>query len=281
MTRAGSADASLSALSLSGVTLMPAFASGTTAYAASVGHAVTATTVTTSTSDANASVEVSPEDADDQTLGEQVDLAVGETTINVEVTAEDGETARSYTVTVTRAGSADASLSALSLSGVTLSPAFVSGTTAYTASVGHAVTETMVTATAAAGAAFEVKLNGVVDQDGVVGLAVGSGNVIAVVVTAEDGETTRAYTVTVTQARSSDASLSALSLSGVTLTPAFVSGMMAYTASVEHEVTKATVNATVSDANASVEIIPEDADDETPGDQVNLAVGETWPWGRG
>ena len=39
--------------------------------------------------------------------------------------------------------------------------------------------------------------------------------------------------------------------------------------------------ATVSDANASVEITPEDADDETPGDQVNLAVGETWPWGRG
>ena len=44
--------------------------------------------------------------------------------------------------------SADASLSALSLSGVTLTPAFASGTTAYTASVGHGVTETTVTATA-------------------------------------------------------------------------------------------------------------------------------------
>ena len=56
---------------------------------------------------------------------------------------------------------------------------------------------------------------------------------------------------------------------------------MAYTGSVGHGLTEATVNATVSDSNASVEIIPEDADDETPGDQVNLAVGETWPWGRG
>ena len=63
--------------------------------------------------------------------------------------------------------------------------------------------------------------------------------------------------------------------------PAFASGKTANTAPVEHEVTEATVNATVSDANASVEITPEDADDETPGDQVNLAVGETWPWGRG
>ena len=77
-------------------------------------------------------------------------------------------------MTVTRAGSADASLSALSLSGVTLSPAFASGTTAYTASVANTVTETTVTATAAAGAVYEVKLNGVVDQDGVVPLAVGT-----------------------------------------------------------------------------------------------------------
>ena len=71
----------------------------------------------------------------------------------------------------------------------------------------------------------------------------------------------------------------------MTLTPAFVSGSMAYTASVGHGMTEATVNATVnateSDANASVEITPEDADDETPGNQVNLAVGETWLWRRG
>ena len=82
------------------------------------------------------------------------------------------------------------------MSGVTLSPAFASGTTAYTASVGHAAAETTVTPTAAAGAAYEVKLNGVVDQDGVVPLAVGAGNVIAVIVTAQDGETTQTYSVT-------------------------------------------------------------------------------------
>ena len=74
-----------------------------------------------------------------------------------------------------------------------------------------------------------------------------------------------------------DARLSALSLSGVTLSPIFETGTTAYTASVGHAVTETTG----SDANASVEITPEDADDETPGDQVNLAVGETWLWGRG
>ena len=140
------------------------------------------------------------------------------------VTAQDGKTTQTYTVTVTRAGSSEANLSALSLSGVTLTPAFATWTTAYTASVGHGVTETTVTASVVAGAAYEIKLNGVVDQDGIVGLVVGSGNVIAVVVTAGDGETTQTYMVTVTRAGSSEASLSALLLSGVTLTPAFATG---------------------------------------------------------
>ena len=275
VTRVGSADASLSALSLSGVTLTPAFASGTTAHTASVGYAVAETTVTATASDANASVEVTPGDADDGLSGNQVALVVGETTISVEVTAQDGETTTTYTVTVNRAESADATLSALSLRGVTLTPAFPSGTTVYTASVGHAVTETTVTATAAAGAGYEVKLNGASDQDGIVPLAVGDGNVITVVVTAQDGETRQTYTVTVTRARSGDAGLSALSLSRVTLSPAFASGTTAYTASVGHAVAETTVTATASDANASVEVTPGYADDGTSGNQVALVVGET------
>ena len=148
--------------------------------------------------------------------------------------------------------SSDATLSALSLSGVTLTPAFASGTTTYTASVGHAVAETTVTATAAAGATHEVKVNGVVDQDGVMGLAVGSGNVIAVVVTAQDGVATQTYTVRVTRAGSSDARLKSLSLSGVTLTPVFRAGTTVYTASVGNAVTETTVTATLADAGASV-----------------------------
>ena len=88
-----------------------------------------------------------------------------------------------------------------------LSPGFASGTTAYTASVGHAVTETTVTATASdANANVEVKVNGVADQDGVVPLAVGADNVITVIVTEQDGETTQTYSVTVTRRRQSHTS---------------------------------------------------------------------------
>ena len=173
---------------------------------------------------------------------------------------------------MTRAGSAEASLSALSLSGVMLSPGFASGTTAYTASVGHAVTETTVTATASdANASVVVKLNDVVDQDGVVGLAVGDGNAITVVVTAQDSVATQTYTVMVTRAGSADASLSALSLSGMTLSPAFASGTAAYTASVGHAVTETTVTATAGDANANVEVKVNGVADQDG--VVPLAVG--------
>ena len=96
--------------------------------------------------------------------------------------------------------SADASLSALSLSGVTLSPAFASGTTSYRARAANSVSFTMVAAeTTQPGATAVVKLGSTVDEDGTVDLAVGS-NTVTVEVTSQDGNTTRIYTVTVIRA---------------------------------------------------------------------------------
>ena len=95
--------------------------------------------------------------------------------------------------------STDATLRALALSGVDFG-AFASTTTEYAASVAHAVAETTVTpAVSDYRAAYAVKLGGVADADGTVPLAEGE-NVIAVKVTAEDGETAQTYSVTVTRA---------------------------------------------------------------------------------
>ena len=66
--------------------------------------------------------------------------------------------------------------------------------------VANGVDETTVTPTTNHdGASYAIKLGGVADGDGTVSLAVGS-NVIAIEVTAEDGKTTKTYTVTVTRA---------------------------------------------------------------------------------
>ena len=118
---------------------------------------------------------------------------------------KDGETTKIYTITVTRAEppSTDATLSTLTLSEVHFGT-FVSGTTAYTASVANSVSRTKVTPSVNhSGASYVIKLGGVTDADGTVSLAVGN-NVITIEVTAEDGDTTQIYTVRITRDNVSD-----------------------------------------------------------------------------
>ena len=128
------------------------------------------------------------------TPGSEVTLSDGANEITVTVTAQDGLTTRAYAVTVTReAAPNDATLSALSLSGIDIGT-FSSAVTSYTTEVGNATATTTVTATAS-------------HSDASVSIAPGSdvnlsegSNEITVTVTAADGLTTQAYTVTVTRA---------------------------------------------------------------------------------
>ena len=89
------AEATLSALSLSGITL--AFASEIETYAVDAPVEVAVTTVSATASHNGASVEITPVDDDgDADNGHQVRLAVGENTIEVLVTAQDGMTEKTY-----------------------------------------------------------------------------------------------------------------------------------------------------------------------------------------
>ena len=192
-------DAALSGLALSGVTLE--FDPATATYTAEVGNDLAETTVTPTANDDGATYVVKLDGATDE--DGTIPLSVGGNVITIVVTAEDGETSRTYTVTVTRAEappelSTDAALSGLALSGVTLE--FDPATTTYAAEVGNDVAETTVTPTVNNdGATYAVRLDGASDDDGTVPLSVGE-NTISVVVTAEDRDTTRTYTVTLTRA---------------------------------------------------------------------------------
>ena len=162
-----------------------AFASTTTEYTASVVNSVTQTTVTPTVNDGGATYAIK---LDGVAYADGViSLAVGSNVITIEITAEDGNTAETYTVTVTRAEalSADATLSSLTLSDAPFT--FASDTTSYGVNVSNGVDQTTVTATANdGGATYAIKLSGVTDLDGTIPLAVGS-NAITVEVTAEDG----------------------------------------------------------------------------------------------
>ena len=212
-----SADATLSALALSGVPF--SFDAATNGYTLSVAHDTERTTVTAATSHSAASYAVHRNGTLDP--DGTVELAVGDTAVTVVVTAQDATT-NTYTLTITRAQpppplSADATLSALALSGVPFS--FDAATNGYTLSVAHDTERTTVTAaTSHSAASYAVHRNGTLDPDGTVELAVGD-TAVTVVVTAQDA-TTNTYTLTITRAQpppplSADATLSALALSGV------------------------------------------------------------------
>ena len=112
--------------------------------------------------------------------------------------------------------STDATLSALTLSNIDFGT-FDPETLEYTAQVYRGITQTNVTATRNhPKATYLVKLGGVTETDGVVSLSAGS-NVITVEVTAEDGQTMRTYSVTVTRPVSNNAYLRVLTLSGIAI----------------------------------------------------------------
>ena len=97
-----STDATLSNLTLSQGTLAPAFRATTTNYSASVDNSVNSVNVTPVTNESHATVTVN---GTTTTSGSPyfIPLAVGSNSTSVVVTAEDGNTVRSYTLTVTRA----------------------------------------------------------------------------------------------------------------------------------------------------------------------------------
>ena len=210
VTRAGSKDATLSAFDLSdaggaGITLTPAFDPGTTVYSATVPSLVDSVTLSTAKNHAGASVVViqSGTSAPDEAT---VELPFGSTLIKAMVTAEDGKPVLIYMVTVTRAGSNDATLSAFDLSdaggaGIDLTPAFDPATLVYTVTVPSLLDSvTLTTAKNHAGASVVVIQSGTSAPDeATVELPFGT-TLIKAMVTSEDGNTTLIYEVNVTRA---------------------------------------------------------------------------------
>ena len=175
---------------------------------------------------------------------------------------------------ITRASS-NADLGGLSLSSGTLTPSFTGATTSYTAGVGNGVASLTVTPTVA-DATATVKVNDVTvasgTASGAISLSVGL-NTITTVVTAQNGTTTKTYTVDVTRAASSNANLGGLSLSSGTLTPAFTGATTSYTAGVASYSNTITVTPTVEDAAATVKVNGNVVTSGNASGPVSLSVG--------
>lgn len=201
-----SASAALTNLTLSNGTLSPDFHSDTTSYSASVSNSTTSITVIPTVSDTTARVKLNGVEVTSGSASPAISLSGGSNTITTLVTAQDGETTKTYTLTVNRALSTNASLAALSTSSGTIDPVFDAATLSYAASVPFATSSITVTPTLSeANATIQVQVNdggyasvASANASSALALNVGS-NTIDVKVTAQDGTTIKTHTITVTR----------------------------------------------------------------------------------
>ena len=146
--------------------------------------------------------------------------------------------------------SSENTLSALTISQGTLTPAFDKNITSYSTQV-EASVESITVTPVCADAKASVKVNGKVTASGQASESIElkeGENQIPVVVTAENG-TEKTYTITVTRAKalSTNAELEQLTISAGTLSPAFSADTKNYTAVVENAADSLAVNAKAAD----------------------------------
>lgn len=270
-----STDASLSGLSLSSGTLSPDFDKAVTSYTANVANSTTTVRLSATTSASGASLKVNGAPLESGDSSDPIALNVGENQINIEVTAQDGSTMRTYTITLTRSGSTNADLASLSLSQGVLSPNFTAATTGYTASVAHSVSQISLTvATAQANAS--VKVNGLTVGSGnssePIDLNVGE-NQISIEVTAQHGNQ-KTYNLTVTRAASGDASLASLLLSSGVLSPGFSPQTTSYRATVGAATNSISIIPTTTHAAATIMVNGQGVVSGESSNHINLRTGE-------
>ena len=286
-----SSDATLSALALSAGALV--FDSATTSYAVEVASHVASVTVTPTVTDAGATVTVNGTAVESGEPSAAIALVVGETVIEVVVTAEDGTATRTYAVTVTRAAAPEVTPTRLGV---------VEGATAtYTVVLKSKPTAdvTIATTSSAPGKATVAPASHTFTPSNwstgktftVTGKAPGPSTIGHAVTASTDGNyptslTIESVAVTV-EARpiipppppppppvlSSDATLSALALSAGALV--FDSATTSYAVEVASHVASVTVTPTVTDAGATVTVNGTAVESGEPSAAIALVVGET------
>ena len=197
-------DNTLRSLTLSPGTLSPAFSAGTQDYRVNIATTVTEVAVSATKSDLNAVIS-----GDVPNEGRATIILNGPGTtkvVSIVVTAPNG-TSRTYTITVVRAApSSDDALSGLTVSPGSLDPDFTSGVLDYRVDVANHVDSVIISATKSDPNAVMFAFGSVIAAAGTptgqisVPLT-GRRTEADITVTAQDGVSTKTYTVTVIRSR--------------------------------------------------------------------------------
>lgn len=243
LAREISSNANLSNIIPSVNTLTPSFDQNSTSYSINVSNSTSTINLTPVASDSNAVVRVSGSTINRDQLHTR-SLTVGANAVVFDVTAEDG-TVKSYTVTINRAPSNINTLSSLTQNNTNINLFNLA------ANVPFSTTTTIIRPTATEPNAA-IMVNGVAVVSGgnsaPIQLAVGS-NTIPIVVTAQDGISTRNYNLTIT--RLGSVLLTSFDLSVGTLTPTFTASTTTYTTQVANHTNSILINAIPEDVTAT------------------------------
>ncbi len=234
VTRLANHDATLQDLSVSSGTLTPDFHPDIMTYHVTVPFTTEQITVTGTTNDATAAV-----------IGNgEYSLALGNNPISLQVTAANGVTTKNYLIHVERLGSDNADLQEITVSQGVLTPAFSPDILQYEVYLIGSLHYVTLSSTA-------YDPNAVIDGNGLYGITTGNNEKI-LTVTAQDGITTKQYTVNFICTPNSDATLTAIQLSDGVLSPVFSPNLLEYSVEVNNEIEEITVLAVPADTNATV-----------------------------
>jgi len=250
--RGPSRDPYLATLGLSHGVLSPTFSHTTFSYSTRVSFAISSITFTPSTVDSTATVKVNGTSLMSGTASASIPLNVGDNVIPITVTAGDGVTQQTYTITVNRATSPDTFLAELIASNGTLSPRFSHLVNHYTALVSNSVNLITVNAIAE-NPASTVSVNGTGSGYIAIPLLVGD-NVITIVVTDPTAAYSNTYTVIFNRAPSPSTFLSSLGINHGILSPVFSHLTTTYTDSVENHITSVALTPTIADSSSTVTV---------------------------
>lgn len=275
ITRSKDATATLNSLTLSSGTFYPEFDPAVTSYIDTIESDIHSFTITTAPTESGEIVIANGDTLKAGTPSSTIKLVAGVNTIPVIVTAPDGSTKKTYTLSIYRKGADDATLKGLTLSSGVLSPFFAPDTLSYTTTVSSDVASIKLTATSNDSNAT-IKVNNKTTLSGSpsdsIPLKIGN-NTITIIVNAEDKSAQIAYTVIISRPKSSDASLSSLSVLSQTISPEFESIKTNYTVTVNNAVSSIKIFATAMHPKTLIKVNGTPLESTGSTDTIALKVG--------
>ncbi|MBB5395746.1 S-layer family protein [Mucilaginibacter sp. AK015] len=246
-------------------------------YITSVDPGTTSVTVTPTAQNAGATITVNGAVVVSGTASDPIALSGVSTTINTIVTAQDGTTIKTYSITVNRTGSTNAFASLKLDPASPLVSADGPGTVNYTTTVNPNTSSVKVTTNTQEPNAT-IKVNGVSQISGVpsapIPLTVGV-NTIETVVTAQDGVTARSYIITATRPKSNNAIASLKLTPASSLVAATGPSTVNYAAFVAPSTTSVIITPTAGDANATIKVNGVSVVSGSPSAPIALNAGAT------